>query len=200
MKKYFVVIAMILAALLCFSACSKDTENTADVKTETEEAAEAADDAAEAEEAAEAADDTAEAEEAADAADDTAEAEEAAAEVSSDSTELVTDYGESELMTEEDLQAAEKAAMDCFNNWSTKCQLQKLSYAGDEISSKGLEYCNTLTGYSYEKCIVFLMDFMTPSDAHGFTADTLYEDWQWLLVYENDEWIMFSNGHLFDMD
>ena len=111
--------------------------------------------------------------------------------------EPVLEYGESQYFTKEDQEEAISIIKDTMAGWSTQCNIQNITYAGDEMALKGIYYCNSMIEASdtYKAAMVFLVDFVTPSDAKGFKKNTLYEDWEWYIVKDEDgSWAFFNNG------
>lgn len=111
--------------------------------------------------------------------------------------EPVIEYGESEYYSQDDMDACIAAIKETMGNWSTQCNIQAIRFAGDETSLKGLYYCNSMTEneVKYTGGMVFYVDFVTPQDATGFDKNTLYENWEWYIVKDEDgTWKFFNNG------
>ena len=105
----------------------------------------------------------------------------------------------SELYSEKDLKSAANAIMNIFNNeWEIKCDMKKLSYLWDEISTENLNYCKNF--YSdVEDCVVFTSDFYIPNTdqemAWAFEPDKNIEWWSWYLWrIAGEDWIVLTNG------
>ncbi len=111
--------------------------------------------------------------------------------------EPVIEYGESEYYSQEDMDACIAAIKETMGNWATQCNIQAIRFSGDEMSLKGLYYCNSMTEdtVKYAGGMMFYVDFVTPQDAKGFDKNTLYENWEWYIVKDDDgTWKFFNNG------
>lgn len=75
----------------------------------------------------------------------------------------VIDCGDSVLYTKEERQAAAKLISDTIESFEG-CKLYAVTYEGDEVSKKNLEYCNSLAvdGVTYSESIVFTSYFRSP--------------------------------------
>lgn len=113
------------------------------------------------------------------------------------------DYGNSDLYTKEEMDAAVAAIRAEFDTWEG-CEFQALRYAGDESASQeNLEWMNELRkdGEAFTQCIEFLGDFHSPKDeaasfALGLEADREYQDWQWWLARsEGGDWQLMTWGY-----
>ena len=76
------------------------------------------------------------------------------------------EYGNSDLYTKEEMDAAVAAIRAEFDTWEG-CEFQALRYAGDESASQeNLDWMNELRkdGEAFTQCIEFLGDFHSPKD------------------------------------
>ena len=107
-------------------------------------------------------------------------------------------YGESDIYTPADMDAAVARIEETFAGWEG-CEMHGIAYAGDECASaENLEWLNGLgEGGNYAECIEFLSDFHSPVEGGGaWEADTEYTDWQWWLARaEGGEWELVSWGY-----
>ena len=113
-------------------------------------------------------------------------------------TEYDVDYGTSDIYSEEDLESAVSTIMDTFNNeWEIKCEMQKVTYLGDEKANSELDYCKELDP-EIEECVVFTSNFHIPDTdvqmAGAFEPDTDMSGWTWYLGRTNGwEWKVLTN-------
>lgn len=111
--------------------------------------------------------------------------------------EPVIEYGESEYYSQEDMDACIAAIKETMGGWATQCNIQAIRFSGDDMSLRGLYYCNSMTEdtVKYSGGMMFYVDFVTPQDAKGFDKNTLYENWEWYIVKDEDgTWKFFNNG------
>ena len=104
----------------------------------------------------------------------------------------------SELYSEEDLAAAETAIMNTLNEWEVTVESFNLTYAGDEVSSSNLDYCQSLNPEVTE-CAVFTSSFHIPEQdvemAGAFEPNADIEGWSWTLGKNAaGEWEVLTNG------
>ena len=104
---------------------------------------------------------------------------------------LSLNYGDSEVYSQADIDAAFDAIMAEFDTW-TGAVIKCLSFTDDATCEADLEYCNSLReagDAEFTQAIVITSDFHSPSgaDAEGtaFEPDTDYEDWTWHLARTN---------------
>lgn len=113
-------------------------------------------------------------------------------------TEITTDYGTSNLYTDEDMDNAVTLIKTEFASWEG-CELHSISYAGDECNSEeNIKWMNKLSeGKNYTQCIEFLSDFHSPKNGGGaWNPDQEYRDWGWWLARENGgEWELLTWGY-----
>lgn len=112
----------------------------------------------------------------------------------------------SELYTQEDINAAIRVIMrDFFQDWDN-CSLREIRYAGDEIllepyedGSNELQYWTGL--YNADEAIILMSDFYVSPAAeydpeNTLAADTLYTDWNWILVRDHGgAWRHMDHGY-----
>ncbi len=109
------------------------------------------------------------------------------------------EYGNSDLYTKEEMDAAVAAIRAEFDTWDG-CELRALRYAGDESASQeNLDWMNELRkdGEVFTQCIEFLSDFHTSSEANSdLEADQEYQNWQWWLARsEGGDWQLMTWGY-----
>lgn len=106
------------------------------------------------------------------------------------------DYGNSEMYSQQDMDAAIKLITDEFYSWDG-CKLYSISYTSDSLCQRELDYCNTLAdeGVSYTECMVFRTHFRSPIfGGGGWNENTVY-DWSWYLARtQNGEWELLTWG------
>ena len=96
------------------------------------------------------------------------------------------DYGNSELYTQEDMDAAIQVIEAEFATWEG-CELHSLAYGGDAAcSDENIEWLNGLEMKEqtepFTQCILFSSSFHSPVEQRdAWNADTEYEGWQWWL-------------------
>jgi D-alanyl-D-alanine carboxypeptidase len=112
-------------------------------------------------------------------------------------TEPQINLGTSSLYTEEELSEMAILIKCRFAAWAG-CELQSLTYAGDEKADQAaLDKANELSeGTEYVKAAQFLMNFHTPKENSGdLNPDQDYTDYQWLLgCDEEGSWEIVSWG------
>ncbi|MBQ6373293.1 MAG: M4 family metallopeptidase [Clostridia bacterium] len=108
------------------------------------------------------------------------------------------DFGDSELYTRADLEAAVARIMEQFVSFEG-CELHSLRYAGDVCNSEGnIRWMNALSeSGDLTQVAEFLCDFHSPVEGGGaWDADTEYTDWQWWLAREEGgEWQLLTCGY-----
>lgn len=115
---------------------------------------------------------------------------------SGDTSAVRIDYGESQLYTTEDLDAAIAVIKETFSTWQG-CVLYSLSYAGDESAAENLDYCNSLSdGPLYTECLVFESAFRSPLRGGGAWAANREYEWSWYLAREaGGSWQLLTWGY-----
>ena len=117
-------------------------------------------------------------------------------------SEVKIDYGNSEIYTEDDMDAAIEVIKDEFSTWEG-CELHSISYSSDdECNSKNIAWMNELAPAQgltndFTQCIMFVSDFHSPKNGGGaWNADTKYSNWQWGLARSEDsEWELLTWGY-----
>ena len=107
------------------------------------------------------------------------------------------DYGESELYTRADMDAAVDRIWAEFSAWEG-CSGLELAYEGDEAARENLGYCNELAeGEGFTECIVFTSAFHSPKEGGGaWNPDADYAGWQWYLARrEGGPWRLLTWGY-----
>ena len=120
----------------------------------------------------------------------------------SSSSETKTTEYETEIYTDEDMQACVKLIEDEFSTWKG-CEMNSLEYAGDECNTEdNVAWANEISdGKNYTQVAEFLSDFHSPTDdadleGTAWEKDKEYEDYQWWLAREDGgDWELFSWGY-----
>lgn len=105
----------------------------------------------------------------------------------------------SEIYSDEDITAAKDAIMNVINNeWEVKVERIELAYAGDDVATSNLEYCQSLNPEVTE-CAVFTSSFYIPAQdvemAGAFEPDTNINGYGWTLGRNTaGEWEVLTNG------
>ena len=114
---------------------------------------------------------------------------------------LVVDYGDSELYTEAELQAAVDVIIAEFDSWESGTLL-RLRYDNDEAcTAENVAWLNQHEkadpAHPFTQCARFYSDFHTSPDAEGaFNQDADYTDWQWFLGRtEGGDWVLVDMGY-----
>ena len=109
-------------------------------------------------------------------------------------TSVILKYGESELFTKEDMDAAFEAVMAEFAGWEG-CDMHYMEYAGDAQSQAELVYVQEDCEEPWDECLVFLSAFRSPKEAYAaWQADEEYV-WNWILVRaEKGDWNLLTWG------
>ena len=97
-------------------------------------------------------------------------------------SEVKIDYGNSEIYSEEDMDAAIELIKGEFSTWEG-CELHSISYSSDdECNSKNIAWMNELAPAQgltddFTQCIMFVSDFHSPKNGGGaWNADTEYSN------------------------
>lgn len=107
------------------------------------------------------------------------------------------DFGQSELYSQQDMNAAIKVILNKFKTWNG-CTLYTITYTNDERSKENVSYCNRLKhNANFTEAIVFESSFHTPKNGNnGFNPDEDYEGWSWFLAREgNGSWELLTWGY-----
>lgn len=116
--------------------------------------------------------------------------------------ELVIEYGESSLYTQEDMNEAIRLIIKEFYTWDD-CELHSISYVSDsKCNPENVAWMNELEAANdaketFTQCIMFESDFRSPKNGGGaWNADTEYTDWEWWLARsEGGEWKLMTWGY-----
>ena len=112
-------------------------------------------------------------------------------------------YGESEIYTRADMNAAIKIVKKQFGKWKG-CKLLNIRYAGDEHNNaENIKWLNELApahnhAPNFTQCIMFLSDFYVSPNATEttFNLDSEYKNWQWWLARtEGGDWQLLTFGY-----
>lgn len=110
------------------------------------------------------------------------------------------DYGDSEIYSREDMDAAIEIIEECFGRWES-CELHNIRYAGDSCNNaSNVKWMNDLARgqkleANFTQCIEFLSDFYV-KDYGAFNPNSEYENWQWWLARsECGEWYLMTFGY-----
>jgi len=106
------------------------------------------------------------------------------------------DYGQSELYSLEEREAAVAIILAEFNTWEG-CRLHRLAYMGDECNSeKNIEWMQSLGGKEYTQCIAFTSNFHSPVLGGGaWNTNEEYRGWTWYLGRtEGGAWELLTYG------
>ncbi|MBQ6467731.1 MAG: hypothetical protein IJJ61_07275 [Clostridia bacterium] len=119
------------------------------------------------------------------------------------------DYGESEIYSKEDMDAAIELIKAEFSTWKG-CTLKKIYYVSDdECSEQNVNDLNEIEASNdnkevFTQCIMFESDFHTPKrtyldqlvDFNSFEEDEDYIAWQWWLGRsETGNWKLVTWGY-----
>lgn len=118
-------------------------------------------------------------------------------ETAGDVSNVVIDYGTSEVYTKEDMDQAIEVIEKEFGSWEG-CELKEISYTNDQKCSDNLSYINSLgMDMKYDECIVFTSMFHSPVEGGGaWEADTDYENWDWYLGRtDGGNWELLTWGY-----
>jgi len=112
-------------------------------------------------------------------------------------TNVVIDYGSSELFTPEELDNAAIQIKCAFAGWNG-CELHRLSYTGDDENTKeNLEWLNSLSDNThYTKLAKFSSEFYTsPSENENLMNNLEIKDYPWWLgMTEDGSWDIVTTG------
>ena len=112
---------------------------------------------------------------------------------SSKTSDVVIDYGESDLFPLKDRELAVNLILGEIRGWQGVKTLHNVRYSGDEVSSAEKGY------QGYNEIVVFYSDFKTVSNsskAGAFNTDMEYTDWNWILGKDTDgQWKLLTWGY-----
>ena len=108
-----------------------------------------------------------------------------------------TEFVESEIFTQEDIDRAIETVVDIFDNGWEGCHLRQLSYAGDEIIKREMKY----HGDAFKEGELILIKTVFYVDKHGgdgsLNTDFTYDNWYWILEKTSGgRWVEFDHGVL----
>lgn len=117
----------------------------------------------------------------------------------SNGKDAVIDYGESDIYTKSDMDAAIGLIRKEFASWDG-CELHSIRYTSDECNSeKNIAWMNDLGDENKEftQCIAFVSDFHSPKKGGGaWNPDSEYRNWQWWLAREDTgNWELMTWGY-----
>ena len=104
----------------------------------------------------------------------------------------------SEIYSEKDLADAETAIKNKVKEWEVAIESFNIIYAGDEVSTEELEYCQSLNA-DITECAVFISSFHIPEQdvemAGAFEPNADIYGYSWYLGRTADgEWKVLTNG------
>ena len=104
------------------------------------------------------------------------------------------DLGESEIFSQEDLEAAVDVILAEFSGWEG-CEMHFLGYGGDARSLAELEYVQEHYEEGYDEVAVFLSAFRSPKEQYGaWEADTEYT-YSWCAArIDKGDWKLINWG------
>lgn len=107
----------------------------------------------------------------------------------------IPDWKPSKIYTDDEIESAFQTVKDYFSREFDGCTLTKLYYPGDTFSAEFDEWAEQ---YDTDEAIVLYSDFdVDSSGGDGSLApNSTYEDWQWILVRDNDgKWRHATHGY-----
>ena len=126
---------------------------------------------------------------------------EAAGSAATEPEATASKYGDSQLYTPSELEAAADAIVKEFDSWECG-ELLSLQYGGDDANTQeNIDWLNLHEAADparpFTQCAKFVSDFHTSPDAEGgFNQDSDYTDWQWFLGRsEGGDWVLVDWGY-----
>lgn len=115
---------------------------------------------------------------------------------------VYVDYGDSEIYTQADIDAAIDVIMAEFDQW-TGATMKRIVLADDDLCMADLAYCNSLRSEGdpeFTQAIVFITDFHSPSaeqaEGTAWNPDTDYDDYTWHLARtDGGDWQLLTWGY-----
>lgn len=105
------------------------------------------------------------------------------------------DYLKSEKYTQDELSAGTEVIRKTVAEMEGT-QLKYIKYAGDEFSSKELEYVNSLDRGTFDECAVYYVWFMSPKEAYGAWEPDMLYNWSFYLARaDKGDWQMITYGN-----
>lgn len=120
------------------------------------------------------------------------------------SNDLKVDYGNSEIFTKRDMDAALDEIDAEFVKWPGGCVLNSESYSSDAEcnTQENIKWMNELAAgkginESFTQCIMFKTNFHSPVNGGGaWEPDKEYTDYQWWLARsDGGEWHLMTYGY-----
>ncbi len=102
---------------------------------------------------------------------------------------------DSEIYSQEDINAAIDTIKKEFENDWEGCTLNEIYYAGDDVSRDYQEWADRNNA---DEVIVLLSSFAVDSSGRegSLNPNSTYNDWNWILVRTNDgKWIHVDRGY-----
>ncbi len=116
------------------------------------------------------------------------------------SSDFEVNYGESQLYTQAEIDAAVDVIMAEFNTWEG-CTMKALSFTDDATCEENVEYCQMLDPEGgFDQCIVFKSSFHSPNaeqaEGTAWEPDQDYNDWEWYLARSaGGDWKLLTWGY-----
>ncbi len=107
------------------------------------------------------------------------------------------DYGKSEIYSQQDMDSAIEVIKKEFATWDG-CDLNEISYLGDDIAKDSIDYCNQLKqDAAFDECIVFESSFHSPKNGgDAWEPDEENTGFSWYLARkENGAWTLLTWGY-----
>lgn len=116
----------------------------------------------------------------------------------SNTSDAVINYGESQKYTHKDIDAAADVVKKQLNDFECTVELHYLTYAGDDVSTENLDYCIDI--YSNEEdfveCLVFESEFKVLDEGDGSLVKGDTHTYTWYLARTNGgKWQLVSYGY-----
>ena len=116
--------------------------------------------------------------------------------------EVIIDYGQSAIYSQEEMDAAIRLIQEEFSTWEG-CELHSIAYSSDdECSAENLSWMNDLeeandAKETFTQCIMFTSEFHSPKNGGGaWNPDQEYTGWQWWLARtDGGQWKLMTWGY-----
>ncbi|MBO4897594.1 MAG: hypothetical protein J5590_04790 [Clostridia bacterium] len=113
----------------------------------------------------------------------------------SNSSEVVIDYGKSDVFSKEDMDEAINIINGKFAKWRD-CDVHSIRFGGDDKNIEdNVEWANDcIQGQNFTEVMEFETDFHSPTEVSGEwgDSDTEYDDYQWWFARPEDgKWQLF---------
>ena len=118
-------------------------------------------------------------------------------------SDAAIDYGNSDIYSQEDMDAAIQLIKKEFSTWKG-CELHSISYSSDDEcnNEENIAWMNELeeandAKETFTQCIMFTSSFHSPKKGGGaWNADEEYTDWQWWLARsDGGQWKLMTWGY-----